>query len=447
MKQFLTLLLGLFINFLYAQSSDSTVLNIHLSSKSSFSSAAIQSCFSGGILNIQPIKSNKTTLKIASPAQEAFFILILSSEDKSNPSLSQEIIISPKDRFITLNWNTDNSELTFNNSLENAIWQNYLLAQQSFYREIQSLEQFINQYPDKKETLITEAQKLLKNKKEANELLKDKFLKDNKGSIMALYIQGASTIKWGIPKEQFWSNVNIKEEKLMYTPLYAQLIPQYAQYFPQEKDSINPNKSLEKLSDDLIQKFSISENTQKYIIGYLAHTFQQLNNEKMLQYLDNKWGQPSPPCELPNMDKAVLNKRSKAIENIKNGDIMPDIRFTFDGKEYGLKDLNSDKKIVVFYSSACPTCKKQLAELDIWRYNGHGDIQILGISADANEKEYKKFSENFNNIIHFNDLKGTSSPILKDFNILNTPTFLILGKNRELLLRTNQVKDITKHFE
>ena len=81
----------------------------------------------------------------------------------------------------------------------------------------------------------------------------------------------------------------------------------------------------------------------------------------------------------------------------------------------------------------------QIAELySKWKKQ---NVEVLFISLDQNEQDYKQFISSFP-FISSCDFKKWNSPIVESYYVFGTPTMFLLDNKREILLRPNSVKQI-----
>ncbi len=146
-----------------------------------------------------------------------------------------------------------------------------------------------------------------------------------------------------------------------------------------------------------------------------------------------------------------LAKQLETYRAMKKGNIAPD--FTFNPNTIFSSDISKEKPsklselkvpftLVVFGSSTCPKCSEeipQVAELyNKWKAQG---VEVVFISLDENEEQYKKFIRPFP-FISSCDFNKWKSPIAEAYYVFGTPTMFLLNNKREILLRPNSVKQM-----
>ena len=98
----------------------------------------------------------------------------------------------------------------------------------------------------------------------------------------------------------------------------------------------------------------------------------------------------------------------------------------------------------MFGSSTCPACKDEAIELmkfhDIWKENGI-PLEIIYISLDTNKTNFEAAYINAP-WQSYSDFKGWESQAAKDYYVNATPTYLLLNKNREILLHPRSIAHV-----
>lgn len=147
--------------------------------------------------------------------------------------------------------------------------------------------------------------------------------------------------------------------------------------------------------------------------------------------------------------KCTLNDRlANTLNSHKNtelGAVFQNYTFTNGVKNTNYKtlyDIKSDKKIVVFWSSECSHCKKDLPLL-LENYNKLKslNIEVIALSVDSNKDSYENTIKAFP-WINDSELRGWDSTFTDTYNINGTPTYFILDKNNKILAKPNGVINV-----
>lgn len=201
---------------------------------------------------------------------------------------------------------------------------------------------------------------------------------------------------------------------------------------------ISIDRMLENLMDD--------EHKLNEITSYLFKFLEQRSLFKASEYLSIK---------LLSEKSCILNSdfasQLESYRAMKIGNIAPDIVFAGDiiapnvvngNKPKKLSDVRSNYKVVVFGSSWCPQCPKELMEIaknySIWKQQ---DVEVVFISLDEDKQIFTNFTKPFP-FISICDYKKWESPVVQDYHVFATPTIYLLNSKHQIVLKPNSVSQL-----
>ena len=145
-----------------------------------------------------------------------------------------------------------------------------------------------------------------------------------------------------------------------------------------------------------------------------------------------------------------LAKQLESYRAMKKGNTAPDIKFTeasylngaVQSQFSGIGDFTTPYTLVVFGASNCPKCMEELpkigAEYANWRNAG---VEVLYVSLDTDKNEFKQKVKDYP-FITYCDFGKWEGKVVQDYYVFGTPTYFLLDKNREIILRPNSVNQI-----
>jgi thiol-disulfide isomerase/thioredoxin len=188
------------------------------------------------------------------------------------------------------------------------------------------------------------------------------------------------------------------------------------------------NAGFKKSVDTIMNKFSGNDATKKFALQYLQLGFKELGNEKVLQYIDEKYQELAAQCQ-DETDKAAFDKRMAGYATMKEGLQAPNITFTNNNTLY---DIQSEKTLVVFWASWCPHCMEELPKVNIWAVE-HPNTKVVAISLDEDLTAYETTIRQLQNIFHNTDLKKWKGKAVNDYYVYGTPTLILLDKDKKIM--------------
>jgi thiol-disulfide isomerase/thioredoxin len=133
----------------------------------------------------------------------------------------------------------------------------------------------------------------------------------------------------------------------------------------------------------------------------------------------------------------VGNKAPKIIPQgitLQNGKELPE------KKKSAL--LTNNFTLVVFGSSWCETCSKEIPKLkkyySAWQEKG---VEVVLVSLDKDATAFKAFANSFP-WLSICDLKGWESPIVQDYYVFSTPTMFLLDKQQNIIVRAISLEQV-----
>lgn len=141
-----------------------------------------------------------------------------------------------------------------------------------------------------------------------------------------------------------------------------------------------------------------------------------------------------------------LQKKLEQYGKLAKGQTAPDIAFS-DFTYYpegvstkSLKALEADYKLVVFAAGWCPHCVEAMPKLTEkyadWKKKG---VEVVFVSLDDNAQDFAKFAGPLP-FISTTDYKKWDGQAVEDYQVYATPSYFMLNKNLEILIRPKSVE-------
>lgn len=340
-----------------------------------------------------------------------------------------------------LDFSEDQLEVSFYNSPENEVWYSYRKKEQETVQKHEVLFSFLANYPEKNSKLVALAKKEIQNERIVINKHRMSFLENNAGSLAALIVENQPYFFYDplTPRsvsrkkefESYWSEINATEPKLINSHVYSEHIIRYIRYYLDQAEDFEPRvleDNLKRSIDKIIQEFSGNEETQAFAFEFLMKGFQEIGQERVLQYLEESYAHIADQC-LDDIGKAEYEERMEGYAKLKKGKPAPEINFSFDQK---LSEISADTTILVFWSTECPHCLRMIPKVDEWATH-QDNIKVVGVSLDTNFEQFSKVAESLPNIMHHADGLGWNAPAVKDYYISGTPTLFVLDAKKDII--------------
>lgn len=426
------------------QPQDSIKISGHIRNNARFAKVVLKR-FGIGIFYMKavPIIQGKFNLTLPPDIVSGVYRLQF-SQNNSNEYL--DIIIDGKEKNIDFDFiiNDPPQLPTFTNSKQNKVWYEYQGKSQKQLYKVDLLRQFINQYPDTKDLIIAQSKIAYKNEITNFKKNYTNYISQNKNSWASEMIEN-KPIYFTNPtdhllvqqyeiRNNFWNKINTTNPKLLNSPLYMDLIIEYLKFYNNPDMKFNEEQKetgLKKSIDTIMKKFSGNPETKKFALKYLQRGFKEIGQEKVLQYIDEKYKLEIEQCQ-NELEKEKYDKRMAGYLALKAGEQAPDISFEIDGKTYGLKNILNEKTVIVFWASWCPHCEKEMPKLQEY-VASNPEIGVLAVSLDKDKSAFETAIKKYPNMTHKCDFKEWDGKAVNDYFIYGSPTFIILDKEKKII--------------
>ena len=182
--------------------------------------------------------------------------------------------------------------------------------------------------------------------------------------------------------------------------------------------------------DKLLEKVNLKTSRGQIILAELLSIFEIYELEKQKEKYFNLASNLN--YEVNGQLKSIV----KAIKNTSIGTVLPDYSFTSNvsnTKAKKLSGVKADKKVVLFWSSTCSHCLKELPIIsENYQKLKQKNIEVIAFALDTDSKSYK---ETIASLPWINDteLKGWQSSYTETYNVRATPTYFVLDKNDKII--------------
>ena len=137
----------------------------------------------------------------------------------------------------------------------------------------------------------------------------------------------------------------------------------------------------------------------------------------------------------------------EAASRLRIGTLSPEITWETNGKKHALSTMEkAENYLLVFWSSTCSHCLKELPELNK-ELKGFESLKVLAIGLEDDEINWKKVSATLPNFSHAIALGIWESDYAKTFGIQSTPTYFILDSEKRFIAKPESDKEVVEFLE
>jgi len=338
--------------------------------------------------------------------------------------------------------------ISFTKSEENILYKKYLDEISDLQEALDSIQIAVLQNPtlNKKETYKKILSNINKVQNKYLELSKNKyiepfvkaFLRNNSPEIETSADNYMNNLK-----NNYFDKIDFSNKTLMNSFFLTDRISDYVFYFHYSDDQ-NMQQSLYKEAIKTVLLKIKNQSYQKEIIEYLISQFESSKNLEIIDYLFEKHYNALP--------EALQDKKFKteklALFATEIGRIAPDFSWTEKGKKLQLSSLNeAENYVLVFWSTSCSHCLREIPQLHTF-LKDKKNIKVIAFALEKDAFVWENYSKTnlygWHNVL---GLKKWENQVAKTYQIVSTPSYFVLNKNKKIIAKQEEIEDLKALFE
>ncbi|WP_419213534.1 TlpA family protein disulfide reductase [Maribacter sp. X9] len=195
---------------------------------------------------------------------------------------------------------------------------------------------------------------------------------------------------------------------------------------------------------------TVSEKLKTTPAGFQMRTFYQLwkiaGVNTMPSVEDYIFDNHLKKLALANGNQKLVNDIESAAR-LRIGAKSPEIVWESNGKKHSLSSMeNADCYLIIFWSSTCSHCLKEVPALHKELKN-FKNVKVLAIGLEDEKQNWEKVSATLPNFTHGISLKKWNSEYVPIFNIHKTPTYFILDSEKRFIAKPDSDKEVVEFLE
>jgi thiol-disulfide isomerase/thioredoxin len=200
---------------------------------------------------------------------------------------------------------------------------------------------------------------------------------------------------------------------------------------------------LDKIKLDSTFQYIFLRDAWKYYAGkddYVRKDIKQKENAIIANYIGNKYLMPLTK----KYEDVMLEYQIRAYSNLTIGAKAPNIVYKKGDKWTSLHSLkDADKYVLIFWSSTCSHCLKELPEVyKTLEKNKKVHVIAIGIEDADMIENWRIQKEQFANWTHVFGKGKWRNPIAKKYAILATPSYFVLDKDKKIIAKPELEKEL-----
>ncbi len=333
---------------------------------------------------------------------------------------------------VVVNFDLENG-VDFKASMENKLWTSY---QKSMDVINQTISNYYKKGGDDKDGFVD----IIKTLEDAQR----QYEEASKGTLAATFIssntpylpkgyEDISTYSQNL-KAHYLKPIDFNNELLQSSTFIQDRIITYVFGF-------NPSDDIEtykKHIDDVAIAIKDTDNNNKAQLLYMLwNNFANIGNETIANYITDEHLLSLVQDSTPEMAQSLI-----AYKNTSTGQKAPDFKITYNLKTQNLSELNeTDHYLLIFWSSTCGHCLKELPEIKTLIAN-KPNLKVIAYGIEDDKTNWEKEIKSFPDFIHVIGLDKWNNTTVKAYGVSATPTYFILDKDKTIISKPYELKDL-----
>lgn len=246
-------------------------------------------------------------------------------------------------------------------------------------------------------------------------------------------------------KAHYFDHIDFSNPNLIHSSVLADKVIDYVFYLTVAKDYDRQNELYKEAVDSVMNKIP-DDLLRKSFMQSLIQSFAKDENVAVIDHIFKKHYDVLPSgLKNASWRSDILNELSTAISR-------PAKDFKIETKDKGVNSLYDikgfDQYILVFWSTTCPHCTKEVPKLyKLFENNDKVKVIAIGMEDEESKNTWKSQTYDYPNFYHVLGLGKWESDIAVSYNIHATPNYFVLDQNKIIIAKPYDYKAVKELFD
>jgi peroxiredoxin len=258
-----------------------------------------------------------------------------------------------------------------------------------------------------------------------------------------------STFAYRYYKAHYWENVDLGDDRLVYTPILENKLHKYfTQLVPPHPDSVNIE------CDQLIAQTRKNKEVFKYVVWWLTYNYetsQYMGMDAVFVHLVEKYYVAGDAFWLNDEQLNKVISRAYSIAPNLIGQQAPPLEVKDSAlKPISLYTTKAKYTVLVFWDPTCGHCKIEVPRLDSaykasWKSKG---VAMVGFKTEGTKEEWQNFIKQYklNGWIHAWDPDAQSN-FRRLYDVYSTPVVYLLDEKKKIVAKRLGVEQLNEFID
>ena len=361
-----------------------------------------------------------------------------------------DFIFDNEDIELTFNPKNPNETIQFNESNNNKIYQDYLIATQDAQQELDSLQ--VAYFDSKEKTLLESlyAKKVAEltttqqyYEKLASDKLASHFIKASKKFYREKVFVEPTTYLVSV-KAHFFDFVDLNDKTLQRSTFIHDKVNAFIFYLGTSDDPAQLIQLRKEAIATILTKIGDNYSLSKDIQEGLLFSFAAQENITMVNFMLNNYLQLPREFQDINFINDIKGQLRTSI-----GVVVPNIIWQENNTQKNLHELSgAEKYIIVFWSSTCGHCLQEMPLLDTY-LKGNNSIRVIAVGLEDYKSKlgWETMIKEYPSFLHVYGKDKWKNKYASDYGVNATPSFFVLNAQKKVLAKPDDVKALKTFLE
>ena len=343
-------------------------------------------------------------------------------------------------------------------SQENELYYRYLRRMREYERMINALNAALVEYPSG-DSFYRRLERQHRRVQNRRSNFVDNMVKRNNGTIFASIARFRRLPRVGPPTDgqqieelrgSFFREGQFADSVLLHTDLIPRSIMRYLSLYTNPSLSDHDQQEELILATDVIMRHAMANEAVYYfVLEYLINGFDSMEMDLVTEHLTGRY-------LLGNIcfEEGMLLDQAESVEadKLEEGDAVPGFSFrALDGRMVRLSEIDAEYTLLFFWGSWCHFCHDVMDELyEVYREYRDADstfFEVVAIGIEDYEQDWLDEIERGGfDWINYSSFKRWDCPVASDYNLIGTPTMLLLDRNKRFIDEPVRVRALNRYL-
>ena len=341
-------------------------------------------------------------------------------------------------------------DMKIRGSEENKLFYDYLINNRKSYDVITELQARLKALPEDNDSLPIIKQEIEKLNQESVDY-KLRLMEENPGSLTTLlfnvmkepevpdfFSDGGrqDTLNYYLYyRNHYWDGVDFSDDRILRTPVFHRKMERYMeQVLPKHPDTLINE------IDKMIASTGENSDLRQYLLWYFTNTYETSNimgyDKIFVHMVDEYFTDVSYDWLTPSVQKSMTDRVNK-MRGVLIGEFAPSlIMADTSGNFISLHQQEAEYIIVLFWTSTCGECKREVNKLKAFYNESTLDLKIFAVNTDTVFSDWKKYvREKGLDWINVNGNISLSGDYHETYDVFSTPTIYVLDNEKRIIAK------------